>query len=213
MTTAATKPWLALMAVGGMVITTSLMASPAKALPTCVSGLPISTIASTGATGYSCTLGGLDYKFDSNVGSLDSTPSSVVNFFDSPTIQTITFANLDINYDLYFSYTILSPLESITDIVQTYVQNPSSPPPLPALTGITTTPALPAPPSPIAMVVQATYAFDTSMAPPDPTISSLTHTINKTPGPLPVAGAGLAFGFSRKLRRRIHERSRARSSM
>jgi hypothetical protein len=35
------------------------------------------------------------------------------------------------------------------------------------------------------------------------TVSSWTNTISQTPGPLPILGAGAAFGFSRKLRRRI----------
>lgn len=35
------------------------------------------------------------------------------------------------------------------------------------------------------------------------TLSSWTNTIQQTPGPLPILGAGAAFGFSRKLRRRI----------
>jgi hypothetical protein len=38
---------------------------------------------------------------------------------------------------------------------------------------------------------------------PSATLSSWTNTIQQTPGPLPILGAGAAFGFSRKLRRRI----------
>lgn len=34
-------------------------------------------------------------------------------------------------------------------------------------------------------------------------VSSWNNTISQTPGPLPILGAGAAFGFSRKLRRRI----------
>lgn len=37
----------------------------------------------------------------------------------------------------------------------------------------------------------------------DPSLTSLTYNITQTPGPLPILGAGAAFGFSRKLRRRI----------
>ena len=39
--------------------------------------------------------------------------------------------------------------------------------------------------------------------PADTTVSSWTLTVTQTPGPLPILGAGAAFGFSRKLRRRI----------
>jgi hypothetical protein len=34
-------------------------------------------------------------------------------------------------------------------------------------------------------------------------IDKVTNTFTQTPGPLPILGAGAAFGFSRKLRRRI----------
>jgi hypothetical protein len=36
-----------------------------------------------------------------------------------------------------------------------------------------------------------------------------TYTQNKVPGPLPLLGAGIAFGFSRKLRRRINASAQA----
>jgi hypothetical protein len=35
------------------------------------------------------------------------------------------------------------------------------------------------------------------------TVTSWSHIYTQTPGPLPILGAGAAFGFSRKLRRRI----------
>ncbi|MFM9088637.1 MAG: hypothetical protein ACKOPT_10955 [Cyanobium sp.] len=36
-------------------------------------------------------------------------------------------------------------------------------------------------------------------------LPSFTNTITQTPGPLPILGAGAAFGFSRKLRKRIKQ--------
>lgn len=36
---------------------------------------------------------------------------------------------------------------------------------------------------------------------------AFTTGINQVPGPLPLAGAGVAFGFSRRLRRRIRSRA------
>lgn len=36
-----------------------------------------------------------------------------------------------------------------------------------------------------------------------PSMTSFTDTISQTPGPLPLVGTGLAFGFTRKLRKRI----------
>lgn len=48
------------------------------------------------------------------------------------------------------------------------------------------------------------YEFSAMIAlDPGSTVSSWTNTISQTPGPLPILGAGAAFGFSRKLRRRI----------
>ncbi len=38
---------------------------------------------------------------------------------------------------------------------------------------------------------------------PDTTVTAWNLTITQTPGPLPILGAGAAFGISRKLRRRI----------
>jgi hypothetical protein len=35
------------------------------------------------------------------------------------------------------------------------------------------------------------------------TVTAITDTVTQTPGPLPILGAGAAFGFSRKLRNRI----------
>ncbi|MEB3335489.1 MAG: hypothetical protein VKP70_10955, partial [Cyanobacteriota bacterium] len=34
-------------------------------------------------------------------------------------------------------------------------------------------------------------------------VNAITQTVSQVPGPLPILGAGAAFGFSRKLRARI----------
>jgi hypothetical protein len=48
------------------------------------------------------------------------------------------------------------------------------------------------------------YVKDTWNIPSNSTsIDTFTNTFNQTPGPLPILGAGAAFGFSRKLRGRI----------
>lgn len=185
-------------------ITTALIAPSAKAQTPCMSGLPISTIVSTGSSGYSCELGGLKYTFFDNLGELNN-PGSIVNFLDSPNTQVITFANLTSQGTIGFYYELISPIESINQIDLSYSQDPSMPPPMFEM--VTTSPLLPSPPSLASISVETMFEPDTSMAPPFQTLTSMTHTIHKTPAPLPLAGAGLAFGFSRKLRRRIHNAS------
>ena len=203
MTTAATKPWISLLATGGLMITAALIAPPAKAQTPCMSGLPVNTITNSGPSGYSCELGGLSYTFFNNLAELDN-PNAVVNFQTSQLMQTITFANLDYQGAVGFFYKIISPNEEITDIELSYSQDPQLPDPIVEI--LTTAPTLPKPPSPVvALTVETVFESDTSMGPPFQTLTSLTHTIHKTPAPLPLAGAGLAFGFSRKLRRRIHD--------
>jgi len=47
------------------------------------------------------------------------------------------------------------------------------------------------------------YINDTAQAGPTGMIDNYQNTFRQTPGPLPILGAGAAFGFSRKLRGRI----------
>jgi hypothetical protein len=52
-----------------------------------------------------------------------------------------------------------------------------------------------------------TYALNSSIVVDgtDPSVTEWRHMITQTPGPLPILGAGAAFGFSRKLRKRIKQ--------
>jgi hypothetical protein len=47
------------------------------------------------------------------------------------------------------------------------------------------------------------YVRDTYNVPSGTSLNVATNVYNQTPGPLPILGAGAAFGFSRKLRSRI----------
>jgi hypothetical protein len=211
MTTAATKPWISLLATGGLMITAALVAPPAKAQTPCMSGLPVSTIVSSGPSGYSCELGGLNYTFFDNLAELDN-PGAIVNFQTSQLLQVITFDNLTTEGAVGFFYKLISPFETITDIQLSYSQDPPLPDPIMEI--LITAPTLPKPPSPVvALTVETVFESDPSVGPPFQTLRSLTHTIHKTPAPLPLAGAGLAFGFSRKLRRRIHNASHKRGAV
>lgn len=190
-----------LVAASSIFIASSLLPMSVNAQTACMSGLPISIIANSGPSGYSCELGGLNYTFFNNLAELDN-PNAIVNFQDSPNVQVITFANLTHQGDVGFFYKIISPYEEITDIELFYYQDPSFP--YPELNGVFTAPTLPKPPSPIyPLTVETIFMPDTSIGSPSQTLISLTHKIYKTPAPLPLAGAYLAFGFSRKIRRRI----------
>jgi hypothetical protein len=49
------------------------------------------------------------------------------------------------------------------------------------------------------------WVVNTYTAKPQGTLAEFTNTYRQAvPGPLPLLGAGVAFGFSRKLRRRIN---------
>lgn len=205
MTTTAKKSWLALLATGGMLITSSLVALPAKATP-CVNGLLISTIVAEGSAGYSCNLGSITYTFNEDISELGvdqfgaPNPLASISFTNSLNQQRLSFDNLLVQGYVFFNYEILSPIEAIESVAQIYTPSNMSPPPGPT-TGVTTTPLLPSPPSSFPVIV--TTIFEPGN--PPTTLNSLTHNIEKTPGPLPIAGASLAFAFSRTLRRRIHQ--------
>jgi hypothetical protein len=190
---------MATLATGGLMLAISVMGLSAQAQTPCVNGLPIATIVNSGTAGYTCQLGGLTYNFANNISELNMpNQNGVVDFFDSPTTQKITFRNLFFQGLAEFSYGITSTTDTVTSIVQSYTQNISSPPPL--LSDVFATV-----PSTIVSVIASLETDGGS--PSDPHLTSLIHTINKTPipGPLPVMGTAFALGFSRKLRGRVQQ--------
>jgi hypothetical protein len=201
MTRAATQSWIALLASTSLLVAGSLIAGPAKAL-TCVSGLPINTIVNT-AGGYTCQLGLLEYTFNQSMLELDN-PSSYVNFYDSLAYQEISFINTNTTGGAGFDYKVISEYESIDKLELSYTLSPSSPDPVIAtITGpdpLIPSPGNPWPPQTNPLTIETDLIPDSS--PTTQTLTSMTHKIYKSPAPLPFAGAGLAFGFSRKLRRR-----------
>ncbi len=205
MTSKATKPWVALLATGGLMLGTSLIALPARAQTPCVNGLLISTILSAGSGGYTCHLGELRYTFNDSLSELNNTTStSYVNFYDSSNFQEIAFLDTEAPDAVYFYYEIVSPRETIDVIDVSFTQTPASPPPLTVeATGAPPLPADPSPTNPTTITVS--FDPDTSQGPQ--TLTSLTQKVYKSPAPLPLAGAGIFFGFSRKLRRRIGQAS------
>lgn len=200
---AASPTLIALLAAGSMVLSTSLLAAPAQAQQPCTSGLPVHTIATLG-TDYICTLGGVTYLFNDTLNELDN-PQAVVNFENTPTAQKIIFDNLSYDGVAVFYYEIFSPTDSLLGADLTHTQDPATPLPLPG-TGIFPSPVFPQPPSASPMQLFTVFEPDASTS-PVPKLTSLTYTIAKTPTPLPILGAGFAFGFSRQLRRRIQRTS------
>jgi hypothetical protein len=201
MTPAAKKTWISLFATASTMILGAIIPSPAKAVD-CVSGKLISEIVVAG--NYSCRLGQQDYTFNSSVGELDNaTQTSTIDFYDSQYMQQIIFTNTGSEDFVLFNYTVVSQTESIDDIQVSYTLSPSLPPPLSS--AVATSSPLPYAGSPLPLTVDGIFDPDTSLG--TQTLTSLTHTIYKSPAPLPLAGAGLAFGFSRKLRRRVMQAS------
>ena len=77
--------------------------------------------------------------------------------------------------------------------------------------GMSANPSMPASITPNAQslsLMAALEVYPTSLASADTWTQTITQTpLAPVPGPLPLLGAGAAFGFSRKLRRRIASRS------
>lgn len=211
MTSVAPKPWIALLAFGGMAIAPSLVSTPAKAAdPPCPGSLPIANIVATGTTGYKCVLGDITYDFfDGNdlVELTTGAPNAVLNFSDSASSQILSFDNLDTIGPVVFSYNVLSPTYIILSAVQTYLQNPTTP--FPLISSLDANTNFPRQPSASPFTLDSRFETDQSDPFDIPVLNSLTHTLNKepVPGPLPIAGAGVTFALSRKLRRRIKEAS------
>ncbi|MBM5815876.1 MAG: hypothetical protein FJ083_04590 [Cyanobacteria bacterium K_Offshore_surface_m2_239] len=195
---------MATVATGGLMLAFSLMGASAQAQTLCTSGLPISTIASSGIAGYTCRRGSLTYRFANDIAELNfPNLNGYINFSDTPTSQDIVFTNLAFQGLSEFSYDIDSTTDTITSIVQTYTQDIATAPPI--LSEIFA--SLPS------TIVSVTAVLETDMsmgAPDNPTLTSLTHRITMipVPGPLPVIGTALGLGFTRKLRGRIQRAKR-----
>jgi hypothetical protein len=188
-------PFIAgLCVIGGLVVPSAVKAFQC---PTGPSGVPIATIATPGTT-YTCDLGGFNYLFDDRSGLSELTASSTAAlvFETSPMEQKLIFKNLANTSLVDFIYFVTPLTEEAIEIKQTYLQTPSGSIPLENL--LTTVPSF-SPGSPTTMPFDVRATFE----PDNATLTELTHTMVKTPAPLPLLGAGLTLGFTRKLRRRI----------
>jgi hypothetical protein len=197
MRTAAKKTWISFVAAAGLMITDTLLTPPAQA-QTCNNGLLIYTIINT-IGGYSCELGQLQFTFHIDLGELNNaTNTSYLDFYDSPYLQEIRFLNTGPSGGVVFSYDVLSRYETIDSLGLTY--EPALPTPVVA----EIIPAVPAwPPSTTPRSISTAFVPNALATPP--VFTSMTHKIYKSPGPLPLAGVGLALSFSRKLRRRARQ--------
>ncbi len=197
MATPVAKTWSLLVSAGALLACGSLTIAPAKAdPPICTNGYLIQQIIADGT--YTCQLGNITYGFNgTELGEFTvGNPSAALYFTNAPLFQTISFADMSTTQNLVFSYEITSPVEEILGIEESYLPSTHSP----TYSEIIPTVAFPTAPSLYPFVVANIFS-------PNLEINSLTYTIHKTPAPLPIAGASLAFAFQRKLRQRIRQGS------
>jgi hypothetical protein len=180
--------------IGGLLTPSSVNAA---ACPTGDPGIPISVLATPGSP-YTCDLGGFNYLFDdrSGLSELGASSTAALVFETTPAEQKLIFKNLANSSLVDFIYFVTPLTEEALEIKQTFVQTPPGSTPVENL--IITVPSF-SPGSPTTMPFDVRATFE----PDNATLTELTHTMVKTPAPLPLLGAGLTFGFTRKLRRRI----------
>jgi hypothetical protein len=212
----------AVLTTGALALSGSLI-SPAQAQPQCsTAGLGgsgafnIAGLLGLGSTG--CQIGDKvysDFSFPSNNW---NTGSSFFTFTNSSDLEhTFSGSGLQLlagTYTYTYKVTALNPAQPIamyttdfagspvmsnldavknlgnninsSDSIATYVANVST-----SGNTVTLTPAAPA------------VIFDNTLTVTNGRIDVITDSLVQAPGPLPILGAGAAFGFSRKIRRRI----------
>lgn len=192
---------------GGLILAISLVSSATKAGTICNNGLPLSTLANSGPNGYTCESGKLEYTFMNDIVELNlPNQNGYLNFNNMPLSQQVIFSNLAFQGLAAFTYKVKSlttgTVYNITSIDQTYTQDMPTPSPLENQISAT----LPGNNIDVAALLET----DESSGPPNPKLTSLTHsfTLEAVPGPVPVVGTTLALGFSRKLRGRIQQAKR-----
>ncbi len=194
MSTFKSQLFASLMICGGLFFPS---ASQAAACPMGSPGVPISTL----AVGFDCEFGGFNYLFNnlSGIVDLDTTPTSALVFEMSSTFQSLIFTNLHVDFLIDFVYFVTPITESALSIEQTFIQVPGVD--IPLENELTTFPFF-SPSNPISMPFEVRATFEPNTVNGE-VLTELTHTMVKTPAPLPVLGASVAIGFSRKIRQRI----------
>lgn len=178
---------------GSISALTSFVSAPAHADPLLCANVPISDLSTSG---FEITCG--DKKFF-DFGSISfGVATGTVDFLDKGSLHELVFKfdtpGLGIGtFGLNYSAEVLSS----EDIIALNTTNFATGNPV---TVISTLESIPVPGS-----NAGTYALNSSIevSGDEPSVTEWTHQITQTPGPLPILGAGAAFGFSRKLRKRI----------
>ncbi|MFN6339567.1 MAG: hypothetical protein ACK41W_12705 [Cyanobacteriota bacterium] len=190
MRSARTQP-AAVLAAGGLAIIATLAGPSAQAAP-CVS-TTVDWIFNNAP--YICELGGtVEYTFGTDLA--DNLSGGTLSFMDGPTAQTIKITGLSLTNPIVgytFGVNVLSPSFEIADATQTYTT--STPFDAVLINSVVTPGGFPI----------SSQNLTTSFRANGGNLTSMTMTIEKTPTPLPILGAGAALGFSRKLRRRIRQ--------
>jgi hypothetical protein len=163
--------------------------------PACPASVPINDVIS--GTFISCVLGDKEFSNFSGLAELGG-PTSMLNFaINSPTEYVLTLDNFTSpgvtgGYRFDFTASVVSGPDLINGVdyaVYTADANYVD-------FGYTTTPALFPPPT-ISLVISP-YGGPTSLG-----VGKIELVVKQTPGPLPIFGVGVAFGFARRLRSRI----------
>lgn len=137
--------------------------------------------------GFTCTLGDKTFSEFNGIGDL---AGGKLTFSASDNIYQLLFDDLNLTSDISFNYKVVvnDLAKSIVGLGQTFGGSAT-----PTINDLISSESLPT--SDTTLV--STLSF------PSGSVTSITQTITQTPGPLSILGAGTAFGFSRKLRRRI----------
>jgi hypothetical protein len=163
--------------------------------PACPASVPIDDVIS--GTFISCVLGDKEFSDFTGLAELGG-PTSTLNFaIKSQTEYVLTFDNftspgLTNGYNFSFTASVVSGpdlIYGVEPLAYSADVNYSD-------WGYTTTPALF--PPPVKSLVISPYGGPTSLG-----VGKLEFVVKQTPGPLPFLGAGVAFGFARRLRSRI----------
>ena len=191
MTSTAAKLWASSLLFSGAVTSVGLLHAPANA-----ASCPASVLIDNAFTSspFDCTLGDILYSF--NTSTFTELTGATLFFTDGPTEQTLVYdsALALSNANISVSYSITSPAGvEILNVGQTYEPTSLMP---------TTNQLLSSTAFPFSGSSDLLGTFESAG-----TLTGLTQTIQKTPGPLPILGAAAAFGCSRKLRRRIKSAS------
>jgi hypothetical protein len=163
--------------------------------PVCPAAVPMNDVIS--GTFTSCVLGDKEFSDFSGLDEFGGATSMLHFASSSPseyvlTIDNLTNPGVTSGFSFSFTASVISGAELISGVdYAVYTSDANY-----ADFGYTTNPALFPPPT--ASLVISPYGGPTSFG-----VGKIEMVVKQTPGPLPIFGVGVAFGFARRLRARI----------